>query len=51
MVTFLVPIELHVTGDHLLFGDVFENQEIRLVLVVKVIRSCRLSLVEEALPT
>jgi hypothetical protein len=37
MVTLLVAIKLHVTRDHLLFGDIFENQEIGLVLVVEVI--------------
>jgi hypothetical protein len=33
MVRFLVAIELHGIGYHLLFGDVFENQEFAVVLI------------------
>lgn len=36
VVTFLVTIKLHIICDHLLFCDVFENQKIRLILVVEV---------------
>ena len=39
MVTLLVAIKLHITRYHLLFCDIFENQEVGLVLVVEVIRS------------
>ena len=50
MVTFLVAIKLHIVRNHLLFCDVFENQEIRLVLVVEVVRSrCVCLIIEEPL--
>lgn len=39
MVALLITIELHVIRNHLLLGNVFENQEIGLVLIVEVIRS------------
>jgi hypothetical protein len=48
MVTLLVTIELHSISDQLLFRNVFENEEIGLIFVVKVIRLRAIGLVEES---
>lgn len=37
MVTFLVSVKLHVVGDHLLFCNVLEDQEVRLIFVVEIV--------------
>ena len=47
MVTFLVSVELHCIGYQLLVGNVFENEEIRLVLVVEIVALRLASSVEE----
>ena len=47
MVTLLISIELHRICHQLLFGDVFEHKELRLVLAIEVAGARAVGLVVE----
>ena len=47
MVTFLVSVKLHSICDQLLVRDIFENEEVRLILVVEVVALRLVRCVEE----
>ena len=47
MVTFLVSVKLHRVGHELFVRNVFENKEVRLVLVVEIVTLRLVSSIEE----